>query len=552
MSDTVKRFKRRQELSKRTSLSNPRNALQAPRPTKNSPDAVLSKATLCLDNGDYRTKHDANTLLTELHNQLNTEKIEALIEACQRNCLQTVVRPFVLGRALFNDQDGGNVDTIHNVRDGVYATDRERDAYKNRGDYDDRTKPYSERTKNAVHLDQRYIEENRRISEQRDSGGVKDAYADEVRSTPDKIDQDHVVSGKQTHEDAGRVLAEVSTVDAANLQENRVATDRSINRSKNAKDPMQFAQWLEDTAQQRKARMSELLSKPQLSDQERKELSKLKKLDQADPNAIREHATTAKEAQDRKYNKAYYTSTKFAKSVALSSAKEGGQMALQQALGVLMEEFVKASFAEVRDAWQNGFKGAVDDSFLEALKERLSRVAQRVQTKWKDAAYALRDGFISGFLSNLVTVLINTFATTLKRYVRMIREGGMSLYRAIKVLVFPDEGMSMAEAADAALKILVAGLVTATGIAVQSVLGTYFDSLGVVGEFALEVSVGLATGIATACTMYLLDKLDIFGIQEEQRNQKVLTQLRQAINISHAKGMEAAKIFDGPAPLHLS
>lgn len=552
MSDSVERFKKRQSLSNRANPSKPKWISQPTEPTKFSPDELLSSTMLRWNDEDDVEKLDADALLAEIHGHINSEKIDALIASCQRECLQAVVRPFGVAKVLFEDKEGGNVDTIHNARKGIHASEREKEAYKNRGGYDDKSKPYSERIKNAVHLDERYKEENQRISDSRKADGVKDAYADKIRKSPDNVDQDHVVSAKQTHDDPGRVLAEVTTVDAANMQENRVATDRSINRSKKAKDPIEYAKWLEDTAPQRQAKIAELKSRAELSDKERKELNKLTKLNQADPDAIRERGKAAHDAQNRKYNTTYYTSRKFVGNTLKTSASEGGKMALQQAFGLLMEEFIRATFKEVRDAWKNGFKGTVDDTFLDALKVRLMRIAESVQSKWQDAVYALRDGFLSGFFSNLITVMINTFATTAARIVRMIREGVMALYRAVKTLAFPEEGISLAEAADAALKILAAGLVTAGGIAIEEALATYLKPLGPVADYVLPISMGLVTGVTTACVVYLLNEVDLFGIHKKARQEQVLEHLTKTIDISYERCLEAAKIFDGPALPHLA
>lgn len=490
MNDTVKRFKKRKHLAKK----NERTTVFRDNSAEVSINAMLSSARLDMTENLPVETVDADTLVTNIHEHLNSEKIDALIASCQRECLEAVVRPLGIAKVLFDDKLGGNVDTIHNVRTGVYATNREKLAYEKRGEYDDKSKPPKERTKNIVHQDARYIEGNRVISEKLKDGGVSDSYAGVKRTLEDRVDQDHVISAKQTHDDPGRVLAEEKTTDAANLKENLAPTDRSINRSKGAKTPEEFASWLENTAQDRRNRITNLRSRSSISDKEQKELHKLEKLEQTNLNMVRKIGRTAQKSQDELYNKKYYKSTKFVGSSVKTSLHEGGKMALQQALGVLMEEFVRATFAEVRDAWKNGFKGKVDDSFLDALKERLVRVASRVQSKWKDAAFALRDGFISGFLSNLVTVLINTFATTAARFVGMVREGIMSLYRAMTTLLFPEEGVSTAQAADAALKIIAAALVTSGGAALEGAIDPYIKGLGPLGDYALSIVIGLATG----------------------------------------------------------
>ncbi|WP_155761496.1 hypothetical protein [Helicobacter bilis] len=43
---------------------------------------------------------------------------------------------FGLAAAVLDSKDGGNVNTTHNVRQGIYASDKERQRYEQRGDYD--------------------------------------------------------------------------------------------------------------------------------------------------------------------------------------------------------------------------------------------------------------------------------------------------------------------------------------------------------------------------------------------------------------------------------
>ena len=164
----------------------------------------------------------------------------------------------------------------------------------------------------------------------------------------------------------------------------------------------------------------------------------------------------------------------------------------------------------------------------------------------------MRDGFLSGFLSNLVTVIINAFVTTAARQVRMLREGGMSLYSALKTLAFPDEGVSLAQAADAATKILAAGLVTAGGIAVEGVLATYLEPLGPLASYMISISVGLVTGLGTAFAAYMLDRIDLFGVHGQSKHEHVMARLGEIIDVSEGRIHEAAATFDAPALPHLT
>ncbi len=68
------------------------------------------------------TPLEADTLIRDIRQNLTKDKFADLLEACQRECLQAVIRPFGVARLLFEDKLGGNVTTIHNVRSEEYRS----------------------------------------------------------------------------------------------------------------------------------------------------------------------------------------------------------------------------------------------------------------------------------------------------------------------------------------------------------------------------------------------------------------------------------------------
>jgi len=90
---------------------------------------------------------------------------------------------------------------------------------------------------------------------------------------------------------------------------------------------------------------------------------------------------------------------------------------------------------------------------------------------------AFGTGALSGFLSAIITALINMFVRIGKNIVRLIREGFMSLMKAVKTLLFPPEGMSKKEAVHEATKVLATGIVITGGIlateSISTMLGVY-------------------------------------------------------------------------------
>ncbi len=463
---------------------------------------------------------EVQSLLSELKGAFDQERLEELLGKAQKDVLYSIAGPFGLGKILSAyDKEGGNVDTIHNARHGIYATEREKTAYQDRRTYDS----------DKVHSDPRYTQEGKRHSINRDAIGERDAYSSDIRGTHDKVDLDHVVSARQTHDDPGRVLAEVETEDLANINDNLVATHRSINRSKKDKDPEKFAQYLEENSEARKVKITELSSKEELSDQERKQLSKLQALDSADPDIIRSRGALAHTAQDKILSKKYYTSEKFWADSASTGVTEGAKLGVQQAFGIIVIEVFTGVFGELRSAFRNGLQG---ETLFDDIKARFRRVAHSVAARWKNVVEGFGAGFISGFVSNLVTTIINAFLTTGRRAVRMIREGIFSLLKALKMMFFPPEGMTFREAAHEASKLIAAGGIVIAGVALEEVVEKLIASVPIlvpVAPILTAVVVGTLSAVGMALAAYLIDKLDLFGVIEVKRDTYVIEKLDRGI-----------------------
>ena len=143
--------------------------------------------------------------------------------------VQSLITSFGLD-FLVTDRHGGDVDTIHNVRqigsdpEMQYKNAANKAAYDNRGEYNS----------SEYHSDSRYISKNREVSAQKKSGELYDSYTGEKIAFNEKSDLDHVVSAKEIHDDRGRVLAGLSGTDLANSEENLQATNPHTNRTKKA------------------------------------------------------------------------------------------------------------------------------------------------------------------------------------------------------------------------------------------------------------------------------------------------------------------------------
>ena len=471
--------------------------------------------------------NEVDAYIRETEAQFEEKNISDLLSECRQQTIQSIINPLGLGKfiALY-DKIGGNVDTIHNVREGVYATDEEKLKYENLEDYDS----------HKYHSDQNYIKNNKKIKEKRENGDLTDAYTG--NKLKGKSDQDHVQSAYEIHNDPGRVLAELDGVELANSDDNLVATNPSINRSKGKKSVVEFIQ---DTEQKKKKladQINALREKEQsangLTDKQRESLekleSKLKELNEIDYELLTELDEKARKKYNDAVNKAYYTSDKFIKNTAITSVQEAGKMGFQQAFGLFCYDLTNACFDELADCWFYGFKnGHQDSTTLDVLKLRLQRIGSKTLSNWKQVVIAFRDGAVSGFLSNLITVFINIFMTTAKNIVRIIREGTFVLLRAAKTLLYPEKGLSREEVWDAALKILVTGALSVGGIALQEAASELVPISFPGKDMLITICIGILTGVSTAIALYAIDKWDPFGAKDEKKRRALNERIQSEV-----------------------
>ena len=428
---------------------------------------------------------------------------------------------------MFNDRDGGAVDTIHNAKQGI-MTDELKADYENRGEYDsdaahDGSSAYSKRKKE--------------LNDQKNEGTLKNAYSDTVLDADDATALDHVMAAKEIHDDPARLLAELDTADLANIEENLQMTGFSLNSAMGKKSMDEFIQYVEDTKDERRKRISELESKDALTEDESNELNKLQQQEDFDPEIARKLDRQARKAIEKAESKAYYKFikkdkngkihlSKFAKNQLTAGGKEAARNAIRAALGELLVVLVNQTFLEVK-AFIKERKQATENVFVE-IQNRLKRVVARVLAKlkqWKENLKNMAEGFISGFCSSLVTTLINVFATTAKRFVRAIREGIFSLIKAFKILFFRPAEMTEEEAMRTVIKLLSGVVVTTLGIAAETAINTVIQSVPLVGQFASTITpavMGILTGIAVALISYYVDMAFHFAKMREETFKELL------------------------------
>lgn len=447
--------------------------------------------------------------------------------------LQSLVTSFGLD-FIVQDRHGGDVDTVHNVRQiGIdpemkYKNVNNENDYENRGAYDS----------GAYHKDPRYIAINKNLSEKKKNGGLTDSYTGKKLARNANVDLDHVVASKEIHEDRGRVLAGLDGLDLANNEENLKPTDRSINRSMQDKDMEAYLADWEKKAPERKNKIIALKTKDSLTDKERKELEKLEKLDQIDSDKMMIENKKARKAYEAKIQKAYYTSGKFYKDTAIAAGSRGAEMGIRQALGFVFVEIYMGAENELKNMSANSDL----EEMLKAVGTGVKKGAENAKKKYKEIFSKFGEGFISGSLASITTTICNIFFTTAKNLVRNIRQIYASVVQAGKVLLFNPDNLMFGDRIKTATVIIATGASVLVGTAVGELIGkTPIGLMPGVGPSVQTFSSTLVSGLISCTLLVCLDRSKFMNALIDMLN-AIPTEVNNYREVANALERLAAKL----------
>lgn len=386
----------------------------------------------------------------------------------EKTVINSLVTSFGLDFLLFKDQKGGDVNTIHNVRNGVWATTDEQLRYEQREDYNS----------GLYHKHANYIATGKLDKAKQSAGTVHDPYRNTMMGANEQRNLDHVISANEIHNDPGRVLAGLNGVELANQSSNLQTTLETVNKSKKdssinqylqrlpglinehetqlAKDRARLATLQRDTPeQQHKAR--------ELEDTIRKTEIKVSKLKSVDPDAMRKRDAEARAPYEQQINHTYYTSSKFLHQTASAAGKAGLAMGTRQMLGMVMAE-VWFELREQLPALLTKLKVNFSfETFVDSITASLKGIWERVKARFNAFLVAFKDGVFSGILGSLTTTVFNILATTHVMAIKIIREIWGVLVKAIKLLAFNPDKLSFVELCQAVTSLLSVGAATTVG-----------------------------------------------------------------------------------------
>ncbi|WP_321284462.1 hypothetical protein [uncultured Vibrio sp.] len=223
----------------------------------------------------------------------------------------------------------------------------------------------------------------------------------------------------------------------------------------------------------------------------------------------------AQEAMDKKTNQKVLDNLKGNKEVQKRMASDATDAAANQSLGDVIIFMIKPLYYELKDCFINGIEEGVNaSSFKAALLIRMNRIKNFVLDQ---AGNVLKDGvfsFFKNFLSMVLEGIVNCFVGIFKSIFRMVKEGFKVLMQIVPIL--RDEKRTMSEKGDAILKLAASSLTIFASIGIES----WLNSVGIGEPWSIIVS-SVLTAVLTALTMYLIDKMDLFGLKEEARLNRI-------------------------------
>ncbi|KAB2865576.1 MAG: hypothetical protein F9K39_01250 [Exiguobacterium chiriqhucha] len=407
--------------------------------------------------------------------KLEESHLQILMKQYKEIAFTKVIQEFGLGPFLNDYKKGGNVTTLHNAQEGVFA-DQEVEARFSRG--------YSQEVREEMY-EKDFAKMRKREFKQNDS--ITDEYTGQSLNKDGRTHRDHVVSASEIHQndEARLYMTDEARGKMAVDEQNLAWTNGSLNQSKGDKD---FKVWLD----------SPNPKDPTQTNRDRYGV---------DEQAAMEKYIEAKKHVKKSVTKAKHTY--YAKNLAKTGASQGLRVGAKQAIGLFLYELQHTLFKELKVFFKSFKQFTNWDARIEAFKQCLERVYAHMMQQMKRFATAFTDGFIGGFMGNLLTVFINTFMTTSKNLARLINDGVTGLWSAFKLLCQPPEGMTSQTAIKEATKLVVAAVATTVGVLLTESFVTYLQTT----PFAMFAQLiggligGILTGIVVATLMYAIDEL---------------------------------------------
>lgn len=462
------------------------------------------------------------------------ESTNKLLEQYKEISINQLIQNFGLEKVLNIYQDGGNVTTVHNAKKGVYANQKIKDKFEdlkqyNRDDYSNNIYDYDKngnkiieamglnglRTQTNLRINKKHNpvadtmkvkNENKKVNQKRilrhktsenykkqmsnflnksfnEKGELFDRYnPEETYKDAKNLHIDHIVSAKSIHyrTDLTLFMSKKEKQLLALNPNNLAFTQGSANQSKGERDLLDWA-----NSRRKKG--------PNKTNGEYYNLN-AENMAELHQSAIKTINSEAKIAR-RKY---------YAKESLKTSTKQGIQTGMKEMLGMLLYDLQNEFFKEMKYYFNNLKDFHKSKIKWQELQLCFSRIKDKVFNRGKIYFVGFTTSFLSGFLGNIFTVILNTFKTMYKRLVRLIGEAFNGLVKSVKTLVTTENDDTKYKES---VKVFTATVIGAIGGIMTESLITYLRTtpFSIFAELIGATIGGILTGMTVASTMYMID-----------------------------------------------
>ena len=429
--------------------------------------------------------------------------------------VKSLCSSFGLDFLLFEDKVGGDVDTIHNVRQGIYATKVENDKYVNKSSYNTHDYHQDKRQSNPNNEESRYKQKNNIDGILQNEGRLYDPYMNRYLDNSKKRNLDHIISAKEIHEDAGRILAELDGVELANQSSNFNSTLEVINKSKNAKSMQEFIEYTPKKISNLESEIKTLEKKKSTIGLSEKEINRLEKFNEdvevfknIDKEAALKLDKEAREKYNYQVNQAYYKGSKFLGNTLHASLNSGMKMGMRQAIGLVLAEVwfeLREQLPVIIDQCKTKFEMS---DFLIKIKVTLENIWKRISARFQDLLVSFKDGFLGGLFASVTTTVVNIFFTTQKAIGKLIRECWQTIIQVTKLITFNPDNLAVGDLAKEVTRLIGLAVNVAIGTIVHQHLVNLISALPF-GVYIASFLSALVAGILTVGFSYFLDYSEI-------------------------------------------
>lgn len=387
---------------------------------------------------------------------------------------------------LVHDQVGGDVDTIHNVREqGYFKNPNNQESYDNRGAYSSK----------AYHDEPYY---KRVVKKARDSNEMmEDSYVPGNKifygkasslGTERKANLDHVISAKEIHDDPARILSGKEGPELANTDTNLKFTNEKLNKSMGDKSIDEYIQYREDKGDP---------------------------LPEEQVDQMRKADSDARKAYNKTLARDYYLSDKFFADAGAAALKRGLEMSLRQAIGFVFLQIWCACEDELRRVDPGSSVG----DCVKAVAKGIPIGLNNVKTNYKDLFKNIEQGFGAGALASLTTTIINVFFTTDVYTVRYIRQIYVIVVQTADILIINPDDLPLGDQLTQATVSIATGASVLVGTAVaNAVAETPIGMHGQIGIIVQNFSASLVCGLMSCTLLVLLDRSKFINDLKDKLN----------------------------------